>query len=307
MGHPALRELVQSWPSSRPVEISVLDPDIIEISNLNRQVFFAAEDLGRNKAELLVERIQQHFPRPEIQLRAHAQRLQPENLREFLGSASVVLDCSDHIPTKFLINDFCVESGIPFCYAGAVEQRGLCLAVPSRKGMSGCLRCLFGNDAEQILSGQTENCQTAGILGPVVGLIGVTQARLALGLLNVIPFSEEGSASILCRFTAETMEWSEYRIPAAEACALSCKTTIHSRIDLRGKQCPQTFLFTKLGLEELEKRENLEVFFGSLDALQNVRRSIEAEGHKSLFQSEPEESEKPSGWRLIIERGGEPI
>lgn len=305
LGHPAVLQLAESWTRSGELVISILDSDSIERSNLNRQILFAAGDIGSQKACTLARRLEAHIARTEsagkVRVSSRAERLNPDNTAELLANADLVLDCTDHIPTKFLINDFCVTAGIPFCYAGAVELEGLCLAVPRHNGSRGCLRCLFGADSETKLSEETRTCQSAGILGPVAGIVGAAEALAALQLLD--PGSRE-LPSRLYRFSAKTMGWSTSDVRAVSDCPLGCGKPRAATLDLTDKQCPYTFLYTKLALDELEPELRLEAVYDSHETRENVRRSVEREGHRVVSAAKV----SARGFHLLVEKcrnGGE--
>src|SRR5690606_38219964 len=92
-------------------------------------------------------------------------RLDLDSISALAGSASLLIDATDSTETKFLLNDFCVAHGIPYCYAGAVGFRGQLLFYnPAREEKQGCLRCLFGDFTEEDYREQSTTCKAAGII-----------------------------------------------------------------------------------------------------------------------------------------------
>lgn len=234
LAHPATYELVMNWPRAVGLDLIIYDGDRIERSNLPRQFLFSTQHLGHNKAQTIGSCLEHLTPRDDINISSFPVAITNENLPLAFSGASLVLDCCDHVPTKFLAHDHCVREQIPFCYAGAIELRGLVLGVMPQGIQPGCLRCLFGADADQ--GSDYGSCQSAGILGPVVGLIGSVQARMALTMLfpalhgSSFPRTAEpvkrtsgmSQRSMLLRFSADSMEWTEHEVIPRPSCPLQC-------------------------------------------------------------------------------------
>ena len=231
LAHPLLLELLRLWPQGTLAKIWVIDQDKIEISNLHRQVAFTENDLGNEKSQTLVDKLREEYLSKNVELCSRSVRLNDENSDELLRGSHLVFDCCDHIPTKFLINDYCVGNSIPFCYAGAVEERGMCLAVPAGLEKPCCLRCIFGKDAEELLRQQTETCQTSGILGPVVGLVGTLQAQLGLRLLGLLG-DTPSRESLFFRFSGKTLQWTETIVGPAADCSLVVQRSSQRKLAL---------------------------------------------------------------------------
>jgi molybdopterin/thiamine biosynthesis adenylyltransferase len=150
------------------IELTIVDDDVVEISNLHRQIQFTASDIDRPKATTLAERLMQtgHEARGIV---ARWQR----GARPEYDDADLVVDATDEPETKFAIADWAVANGRPYVIAAALRYGGNVMA-----GAPGaaCYRCLF----EEPSDGAT--CAEAGILGPVVAAIGGVAAALAIGL-----------------------------------------------------------------------------------------------------------------------------
>jgi adenylyltransferase/sulfurtransferase len=157
--------------------IEVWDDDCIELSNLQRQTLFAPEDVGRPKATVAAQRIRVESGGDTYAV-AREMRLLPDINLDVLRAFDLVVEGGDNYPTKFLTADACSLAGVPCVQAGAVRWVGWTLAC--WPGRSACLRCAF----EDIPSGPDRGCSEAGVIGPVVGVIGALQASLALRLLR---------------------------------------------------------------------------------------------------------------------------
>ncbi|MBL5886495.1 HesA/MoeB/ThiF family protein [Lelliottia aquatilis] len=152
------------------------DDDDIHLSNLQRQILFTAEDVNASKAQVTIQRL--NALNPEIQLIPVQQRLEGEALRQEVARADVVLDCTDNMATRQAINAACVALNTPLITASAVGFGGQ-MMVLTPPWVQGCYRCLWPDDEEP-----QRNCRTAGILGPVVGVMGTLQALEAIKLLS---------------------------------------------------------------------------------------------------------------------------
>lgn len=163
--------------------VVVADDDVVEASNLHRQLLYGAGDVGRPKATLACERIEldaRSANRSEHKTRAVAReiRLTPGNALEIVREFDLVVEGADNFATKFLIADACALASVPCVQAGAVRWTGWALA--SLPGVSACLRCVF----EDIPEGPAQGCSEAGVVGPVVGVVGALQSALALRILH---------------------------------------------------------------------------------------------------------------------------
>lgn len=154
------------------------DDDDVHLSNLQRQILFTTEDIDRPKSQVSQQRLTQL--NPDIQLTALQQRLTGEALKDAVARADVVLDCTDNMATRQEINAACVALNTPLITASAVGFGGQ-LMVLTPPWEQGCYRCLWPDNQEP-----ERNCRTAGVVGPVVGVMGTLQALEAIKLLSGI-------------------------------------------------------------------------------------------------------------------------
>jgi len=157
--------------------IRIVDADVVEPSNLQRQTLFVTADVGRPKAEAAAARLRAAAPAARIE--AHALRLDAATAWQAFEDADLVVDGSDNFATKFLVNDACVLGEIPLVTGGIRSWLGQVLTV--WPGRSPCYRCLF---EEPPPPGEIPSCAEAGVLGALAGIVGALQAREALRLLR---------------------------------------------------------------------------------------------------------------------------
>ncbi|WP_034948878.1 HesA/MoeB/ThiF family protein [Erwinia oleae] len=183
------------------------DDDRVHISNLQRQILFRTADSGTSKAALAKKQLS--ALNPHIACVALAQRMEAASLAEVVRTVDLVLDCSDNMPTRHAINAACVRSGTPLVSASAVGFGGqlLVLCPPFSHG---CYRCLWPDDAEP-----QRNCRTAGVLGPVVGVMGTLQALEALKMLTGQPSALAGKLRL---FDGRQQTWRTLTLERSADC-----------------------------------------------------------------------------------------
>lgn len=173
LGSPALLYLAAAGVG----RLGVADGDVVELSNLQRQIIHGTSDLGRSKVASAEEAIREINPDCEVQ--AFAQRLRADNIRRVVRGYDVVLDGSDNFPTRFLVADCCRFEGVPLVSAAVLRFEGQLMTVLPGQG-NPCYRCFV---PEPPPPGLVPSCREAGVLGAVVGVMGTLQATEALKLL----------------------------------------------------------------------------------------------------------------------------
>jgi molybdopterin-synthase adenylyltransferase len=171
LGAPAALVLARAGVGS----LVLVDPDLVEVSNLHRQPLYDDRDLGRPKVAVAAERLA--AAAPGMRITARCERVDAGHAGA-LRAVDVVLDGTDAIATKFLVNDLCVEAGVPLVHAGVLGWRLQCLTV--LPGRTACYRCVF---EEAPPPGDVPSCSEAGVLGPAAVLAGSLQAAEALRVL----------------------------------------------------------------------------------------------------------------------------
>jgi len=175
----------------------IADHDVVELSNLQRQLLHHDKDIGRNKVESAQESLT--TINPDIRVTAIAQTLQGETLDNEIRQASVVLDCSDNFATRFAVNQTCVTHRTPLVSGAAIRMEGQVAVFDSRLENSPCYHCLYKEGEEE-----DQTCSANGVLSPLVGIIGSLQA---LEALKVILSIGETLAGRLVVFDGFTHEW----------------------------------------------------------------------------------------------------
>ncbi len=156
--------------------IGIVDFDVIEASNLHRQVLYSEEDIGRDKVDVIKERLEK--VNPFIKVEAHKIKLDSSNALEIFRRYDVILDGTDNFPTRYLVNDASVILGKPNVYASIFRFDGQVSVFYPREGP--CYRCLY---PEPPPPGLVPSCAEGGVLGVLPGIMGSIQAAQTIGLL----------------------------------------------------------------------------------------------------------------------------
>jgi adenylyltransferase/sulfurtransferase len=203
--------------------IGLVDFDRVDISNLQRQVLYGTDDVGRQKLEAASERI--HDTNPNVEVVPHDCRLTSENASEVIAPYDVIIDGSDNFPTRYLSNDVCVFARKPNIYGSVFRFEGQASVFAPHLG-GPCYRCLF---PEPPPPGAAPSCAEAGVLGVLPGIIGLVQATEALKLIV-----GEGELLLgrLLLFDALKMKFREFKLRRDPECPVCGENpTIFAPID----------------------------------------------------------------------------
>ena len=190
--------------------IGLIDSDVVDLSNLQRQVIHHTADVGRSKVLSGKEKIQ--ALNPDVNVVMYEERLTADNALKIVGDYDVVLDVVDNFPTKFLINDACFFAGKPLVHGGILRFDGRVTTIIPKQ--SACYRCVFKKPPPE---GLVASCQEAGVIGVLAGIIGTIQATEALKLILGIgrPLTDR-----LLDFDARRTQFREIRIKRNPDCPL---------------------------------------------------------------------------------------
>jgi sulfur-carrier protein adenylyltransferase/sulfurtransferase len=205
LGSPAAMYLAAAGVGT----LGLVDCDRVELSNLQRQILFATADLGRPKTDAACERLR--GLNPTIRLEAHALELRAANVREVIGSYDVVLDGTDRLATRYLVNDACVLLGRALVSAAIHRFEGQVMTYVPEGGP--CYRCLYPQAHEGVVA----NCAAAGVLGVLPGVLGAIQATEAIKLVTGVG---EPLIGRLLTYDALEMRFREFPVERRADCAV---------------------------------------------------------------------------------------
>lgn len=188
--------------------LTVVDDDHIELANLQRQIAFEQDGIGKHKAEQLVTRVR--AMNPAISVKAINERLNGDELDQQVAAASLVVDCSDNFATRFALNRACVASSVPLVSGAAIRGEGQLTVFDTRDPASPCYHCLYPEQGNEQL-----NCSEAGVIGPLVGMIGASQAMEAIKVISGVGKPLVGRLLIL---DAWQMKWREMKLEKDPGC-----------------------------------------------------------------------------------------
>lgn len=157
-------------------ELHLADFDSVDLTNLQRQVLHDSPSVGLSKVDSALARL--GALNPCIELLAHRAALDADSLAEAVAAVDLVLDCSDNFATREAVNAACVSAAKPLVSGAAIRLEGQLSVFDPRDPLSPCYHCLYGHGSESELT-----CSEAGVIGPLVGLVGSLQALEALKLL----------------------------------------------------------------------------------------------------------------------------
>ncbi|HEY9427680.1 MAG TPA: molybdopterin-synthase adenylyltransferase MoeB [Gemmatimonadaceae bacterium] len=191
--------------------LGLVDFDLVDLTNLHRQVIHGTKDLGRPKLDSARDRIAD--VNPHVHVETYDTRLTSENALEIVRGYDVVIDGTDNFPTRYLVNDACVLSGIPNVYGSIFRFEGQVSVFATEKGP--CYRCLF---REPPPPGLVPSCAEGGVLGVLPGLVGMLQATEALKLLLGIGQPLIGRLLLVDALRAQFRTLKLQRDPECPAC-----------------------------------------------------------------------------------------
>ncbi|MDR0997393.1 MAG: molybdopterin-synthase adenylyltransferase MoeB [Zoogloeaceae bacterium] len=193
-------------------KIGIVDGDVVDLSNLQRQVIHSTPDIGIAKVESAKRKMR--AINPDIEVDAWQTMLNADNILSIVADYDFVIDGTDNFAAKFLINDACIKAKKPFSHGGILRFAGQTMTIDP--GKSACYACAFDKPPP---AGLVPTCSSAGVLGPVAGMLGTIQATEALKWIGGIgaPLTDT-----LLSFDAKTMAFRKTalkRNPHCRVCA----------------------------------------------------------------------------------------
>lgn len=186
LGSPAAMYLAAAGVGA----ITLVDADVVDLTNIHRQLLYGTEDVGRRKTEAAQARLADI--NPHVQLRTHTARFDRSNASSLVAGHDVVIDATDNFPTRYAINDACLAASVPFVYGSVARFEGQVTIFATPSGP--CYRCLFPDPPAP---GSVPSCAEEGVLGIVPGIIGLHQALETIKLLAGIGTPLAGKLMLL--------------------------------------------------------------------------------------------------------------
>ncbi len=204
LGCPASLALARA----RVGTITLVDHDVVDVSNLHRQLWHRTSDVGRHKVASAAAKLRAAFP--ALGIEARVLRVDDSNVEPLFRSHDLVIDATDGVDIKFTLSDAAVRTGTPLIYGGVLRMQGQ--AMPIVKG-GPCLRCLFETPPSP---DEVPSCAQAGVLGSMPGIMGAIQARLAVEYLEG-RLRGDGAADLLV-FDGARLAGRTVQVPKAADC-----------------------------------------------------------------------------------------
>lgn len=195
-------------------QITLIDHDQVDMSNLQRQIGHSTARVGMHKVDSLTTALQ--ALNPEVQVHGLVQRADTALLDQEVPRATVVLDCSDNYRTRHAVNAACIRHGIPLVAAAVIRLDGQISVFDPRQEDTPCYACIFPPEAEF----EEVQCSTMGVLAPLVGVMGSMQAAEALKLIVGIGEPLTGQLLML---DGRSMQWSRMRTHRNADCTVCSK------------------------------------------------------------------------------------
>lgn len=192
-------------------ELHLADFDAVDLTNLQRQIIHDTHSVGMSKVDSALIRLK--AINPEVSLHAHREALDADSLAHAVSNVDLVLDCSDNFATRGAVNAACVAAGRPLVSGAAIRLEGQLSVFDPRQPQSPCYHCLYGHGSEAELT-----CSEAGVIGPLVGLVGSLQALEALKVLAGFGEPLVGRLLLIDALTTRFRELKVRRDPGCSVC-----------------------------------------------------------------------------------------
>tara|TARA_B100001123_G_C15259729_1_gene1006114 strand:+ start:1086 stop:1826 length:741 start_codon:yes stop_codon:yes gene_type:complete len=166
--------LIQYLVATGIKNLTLIDNDIIKLSNLNRQILFNKKDLGKKKVDVAKKKLDYFNTKNNII--TFSEKINNKNISQFLSDASLIIDTTDNWKSMLLINKYCVKNSLPLLCCSVTGYDGQIILFKNEKNKHLCLNCVYPNQNEPNLP----RCDTVGILGTTAGLTGLSAAQLTI-------------------------------------------------------------------------------------------------------------------------------
>jgi molybdopterin-synthase adenylyltransferase len=194
--------------------LTLADPDRIDLTNLQRQILYRTESVGRIKVEAAKDALA--ALNPDVSISILSKKLRQDELDKLVPEVDVVLDCSDNFATRHAVNRACVKHRRPLVAAAAIRFDGQLMVFDLRKADSPCYACFFPEDGEV----EEVQCSQLGVFAPLTGVMGAMQATEAIKLLSG---AGEPATGRLMVFDAKRAEWRAMKGVKDPRCAVCAR------------------------------------------------------------------------------------
>lgn len=208
-------------------EIGIVDGDVVDLSNLQRQVIHTTADVG--VAKVLSAKAKMQAINPNVKVNVYQTMLDASNILEIVKGYDFVIDGTDNFSAKFLINDACFIAKKPYSHGGILRFGGQCMTI--KPGKSACYACVFDSPPP---ANAVPTCSSAGILGAVAGMLGTIQAAEALKYIVGVG---EPLYNKLLSFDAKTMNFRTIQFKKNPKCRVCANEGISELRDYEAVVC----------------------------------------------------------------------
>lgn len=188
--------------------LTLVDHDVVELSNLQRQIAHQQSNIGETKVASAAKSTQ--ALNPELVVNSVAHKLTGAELQAAISAADIVLDATDNFETRYELNRLCWQQRTPLVSGAAIRWEGQVSVFDARNANSPCYQCLYAS-----ADGAALNCAENGVIAPLVGIIGTCQALEAIKVLLGL---EHNLVGYLLHFDGLRMEWNKFKLPKVANC-----------------------------------------------------------------------------------------
>ena len=198
-------------------ELFLADGDAVDESNLQRQILFTPKDVGKNKAEIAAQQLRTQ--NPDVDIETIDEMLDEETAAYYCSIVDIIIDCTDNIDIRFILNKCCFTQNKILISGAATGFDGQCFILnrqTKERTKQGCYQCLIPSKEDAPVL----NCQTAGIVGPVLGIIGSMQALMCIKAIIGLKVPTHQ----LMVFDGLFQQWQEFKMTANKQCPVCRKS-----------------------------------------------------------------------------------
>jgi adenylyltransferase/sulfurtransferase len=220
-------------------KIGIVESDIVEETNLARQILYKPSDIGEKKIEIAYKNLKQI--NPDIEIIKHECFLNEENYQDIIKKYDVIIDCTDNFQTRYLINDACYFLKKPLISGMVFQFEGRMILFNFQKSQTPCFRCLY-----PIFNNQVQSCSNGGVTNMITGMIGSMQANEAIKfILNI---NNDRDQTFLIKYDSLNNEFKKIELSKNNECELCSKNNTINKVKKMIINCKQN---TNCSIEQL--------------------------------------------------------